>query len=116
MSAGPSGKNTQTTSPPAGPYDGRAQTGRRVPRVYSKIEHDMLACGMKAMVQAWITRDGTGHYDRACYGGVSVEDALAHYSKTMTAAQGRNPSIKVGRADVIDLVTGEMRRLTGDPR
>jgi hypothetical protein len=80
-----------------------------------KTERDMLACGMMAMVRAWITRDGMDHFDRACYGGVSVEDAVMHYSKTM-AAQGRNPSIKVGRADVIDLVTGEMRRLADDPR
>jgi hypothetical protein len=76
-----------------------------------KAERDMLACGMKAMVRAWITRDGMDHFDRACYGGVSVEDAVAHYSKNMEAMQGRNPSIKVGRADVIDLVTGETRRL-----
>ena len=50
-------------------------------------------------------------FDRACYGGVSVEDAMAHYLKTMKAAQGRNPSIKVGRADAIDLLTGESHRI-----
>jgi hypothetical protein len=82
----------------------------------SKIERDMHAYGMKAMVRAWVTRDGMDHFDRACYGGVSVEDAVAHYSKTMKAAQGRNPSIKVGRADAIDLLTGESRRLADDPR
>ena len=76
----------------------------------------MLAYGMKAMVRAWVTRDGMDHFDRACYGGVSVEDAVVHYSKNMEAMQGRNPTIKVGRADVIDLVTGEMRRLADFPR
>ena len=87
----------------------------RPARPKGKIERDMLALGMKAMVRAWVTRDGMNHFDRACYGGVSVEDAVAHYSKTMKAAQGRNASIRVGRADAIDLLTGEMRRL-GDPQ
>jgi len=73
----------------------------------------MLAHGMNAMVRAWVTRDGMNHFDRACYGGVSVEDAVAHYLKTMKAAQGRNPSIKVGRADAIDLLTGESHRIVG---
>ena len=36
---------------------------------------------------------------------------MAHYLKTMKAAQGRNPSIKVGRADAIDLLTGESHRI-----
>jgi hypothetical protein len=77
----------------------------------------MLAYGMKAMVRAWVTRDGMDHFDRACYGGVSVEDAVAHYLKTMKAAQARNPSITVGRADAIDLLTGESHRVdVGDPR
>ena len=71
----------------------------------------MLANGMNAMVRAWVTRDGMDHFDRACYGGVTIADAVAHYSKTMKAAQGRNPSIKVGRADAIDLLTGESHRL-----
>ena len=83
----------------------------RPSRPKGKIEREMLAHGMKAMVRAWVTRDGMDHFDRACYGGVSVEDAVAHYSKTMKAAQGRNPSIKVGRADAIDLLTGETRRV-----
>jgi hypothetical protein len=73
---------------------------------------------MKAMVRAWVTRDGMDHFDRACYSGVSVEDAVAHYSKTMNVAKGNNPTIKVGRADVINLLTGESRRIPqgGDPR
>ena len=43
---------------------------------------------------------------------------MAHYLKTMKAAQGRNPSIKVGRADAIDLLTGESHRIdeNGEPR
>ncbi len=90
----------------------------RPSRPEGKIERDMLAHGMKAVVRTWVTRDGMDHYDRACYGGVSVEDAAEHYSKTMKAAQGRNPSIKVGRADAIDLLTGESHRIDegGDPR
>ena len=77
----------------------------------------MLALGMKAMVRAWVTRDGMDHFDRACYGGVSVEDAVAHYSDAIKAAQRRNPSIKVGRADVVDFLTGESHRVEGgDPR
>lgn len=84
----------------------------------SKIEREMLAYGMKAMVRAWVTRDGMDHFDRACYGGVTMEDAMSHYSKTLKAARGRNPSIKVGRADVVDLTSGESRRVVegGDTR
>lgn len=34
-------------------------------RVHWKVERDMLAHGMKAMVRAWVTRDGMDRYDRA---------------------------------------------------
>lgn len=36
---------------------------------YSKIERDMLALGMKAMVRAWVTKAGMDRYDRAYFGG-----------------------------------------------
>src|SRR2546425_9321278 len=99
----------------SGPVGSEASMGSRPAR--SKIERVMLALGMKAMVRAWVTRDGMDHFDRACYGGVSVEDAVAHYSDAIKAAQRRNPSIKVGRADVVDFLTGESHRVEGgDPR
>ena len=82
---------------------------------HSKIERAMLAHGMLAMVRAWVTRDGMDHFDSAFYGGVTVADALAHYTKTMGTAQRNNPTIAVGRADVIDLVTGISHRIR-DPQ
>jgi hypothetical protein len=87
-------------------------------RPRGKVERAMLAHGMNAMVRAWVTRDGMEHFDSAFFGGVTVADALDHYSKTMGAAQRNNPSIGVGRADVIDLISGETNRIDegGDPR
>jgi hypothetical protein len=70
-----------------------------------KVERDMLALGMRAMVRAWVTKAGMDRYDCAFFGGATVADAVDHYTKTIRKAV----RVSVGRADVIDLLTGEAR-------
>jgi len=72
---------------------------------HSKIERDMLALGMTAMVRAWVTKAGMERYDCAFFGGATVADAVDHYTRTIRKAV----RVSVGRADVIDLMTGEAR-------